>query len=55
MEGLNLLDLKYRAAGYFAADPSQLVRPNSCRDTASPHDRRFARRAAARRLSIMSG
>ena len=32
MEGLNLLDLKYRAAGYFAADPSQLVRPNNCRD-----------------------
>ena len=32
MEGLNLLDLKYRAAGYFAADPSQLVRPNDCRD-----------------------
>jgi hypothetical protein len=32
MEGLNLLDLKYRAAGYFAADPSQLVRPGGCRD-----------------------
>jgi len=32
MEGLNLLDLKYTAAGYFAADPSQLVRPNNCRD-----------------------
>jgi hypothetical protein len=32
MEGLNLLDLKYRAAGYFAADPSQLVRPRGCRD-----------------------
>ena len=32
IEGVNLLDLKYRAAGYFAADPSQLVRPNSCRD-----------------------
>jgi hypothetical protein len=32
LEGVNLLDLKYRAAGYFAADPSQLVRPNNCRD-----------------------
>ena len=32
IEGVNLLDLKYRAAGYFAADPSQLVRPNRCRD-----------------------
>ncbi|MES2119962.1 MAG: hypothetical protein V4513_05230 [Pseudomonadota bacterium] len=32
MEGLNLLDLKYRSAGYFAADPSQLVRPVGCRD-----------------------
>ncbi len=33
LEGINLLDLKYRSAGYFAADPSQLVRPNQCRDT----------------------
>lgn len=32
MEGMNLLDLKYRSAGYFAADPSQLVRPVGCRD-----------------------
>jgi hypothetical protein len=32
IEGVNLLDLKYRAAGYFAADPSQLVRPNNCQD-----------------------
>ncbi|HZC38517.1 MAG TPA: hypothetical protein VE221_07565, partial [Sphingomicrobium sp.] len=32
LEGVNLLDLKYRAAGYFAADPSQLVRPNTCHD-----------------------
>jgi hypothetical protein len=32
LEGVNLLDLKYRAAGYFAADPSQLVRPNHCVD-----------------------
>ena len=29
---MNLLDLRYRAAGYFAADPSQLVRPKGCRD-----------------------
>jgi hypothetical protein len=32
LEGVNLLDLKYRAAGYFAADPSQLVRPDRCID-----------------------
>jgi hypothetical protein len=32
MEGLNLLDLRYMRAGYYAADPSQLVRPNGCRD-----------------------
>jgi hypothetical protein len=32
LEGVNLLDLKYTAAGYFAADPSQLVRPNRCID-----------------------
>ena len=32
LEGVNLLDLKYTAAGYFAADPSQLVRPNNCID-----------------------
>jgi hypothetical protein len=32
LEGVNLLDLKYRSAGYFAADPSQLVRPDHCRD-----------------------
>jgi len=31
IEGLNLLDLKYRAAGKFAADPSQIVRPGWCR------------------------
>jgi len=30
MEGLNLLDLKYRAAGHFAADPSQRVRRRGC-------------------------
>ena len=32
LEGVNLLDLKYNRAGYFAADPSQLVRPNACHD-----------------------
>ena len=32
LEGVNLLDLKYRAAGYYAADPSQLVRPDRCVD-----------------------
>jgi hypothetical protein len=32
LEGINLLDLRYRAAGYFAADPSQLVRPDRCYD-----------------------
>ena len=32
IEGVNLLDLKYTKAGYFAADPSQLVRPNRCLD-----------------------
>lgn len=32
IEGVNLLDLKYTRAGYFAADPSQLVRPNHCLD-----------------------
>jgi hypothetical protein len=30
MEGLNLLDLRYTAAGHFAADPSQRVRRNGC-------------------------
>jgi hypothetical protein len=29
--GLNLLDLKYRQAGPFAADPSQITRPGWCR------------------------
>jgi hypothetical protein len=31
IEGLNLLDLRYRQAGKFAADPSQITRPGSCR------------------------
>lgn len=32
LEGVNLLGLKYRDAGAFAADPSQVVRPNGTRD-----------------------
>jgi hypothetical protein len=32
IEGMNLMDLQYTRAGYFAADPSQLVRPNHCHD-----------------------
>ena len=31
IEGLNLLDLKYREAGRFASDPSQITRPSGCR------------------------
>ena len=30
MEGLNLLDLRYSAAGHFASDPSQRVRRSGC-------------------------
>ncbi len=32
IEGVNLLNLRYRAAGYFSADPSQIIRPNNCPD-----------------------
>src|SRR5207248_6263030 len=32
LEGVNLLEIKYRAAGYFGADPSQQVRPNQCHE-----------------------
>jgi hypothetical protein len=32
LEGLNLLDLKYTRAGYYSSDPSEIVRPNDCRD-----------------------
>ena len=32
IEGVNLMDLKYTKAGYYAADPSQLVRPDRCVD-----------------------
>jgi hypothetical protein len=32
VEGANLLGLKYEAAGYFASDPSEIVRPNICPD-----------------------
>ena len=31
IEGANLLQVRYRAAGYFRADPSQMVRPSACR------------------------
>ena len=30
IEGANLLTLRYREAGVFSADPSQMVRPNRC-------------------------
>jgi hypothetical protein len=30
LEGINLLDLRYRVAGHFAADPSQRVRRQGC-------------------------
>jgi hypothetical protein len=32
LEGLNLLELKYSKPGYFASDPSELVRENYCND-----------------------
>ena len=32
MEGMNVLQLKYAKAGLYAADPSNLIRPNWCRD-----------------------
>ncbi|MEO7564091.1 MAG: hypothetical protein ABIR63_05490 [Sphingomicrobium sp.] len=32
MDGLNLLEIKYRAAGAFTFDPSEVVRPNRCPD-----------------------
>jgi len=32
VEGANLLELEYVEAGRFAADPSQIVRPNACPD-----------------------
>jgi hypothetical protein len=31
IEGMNLLDLRYPEAGRFAADPSQITRPEGCR------------------------
>ena len=33
IEGANLMSLRYRAAGLFAADPSQMVRASDCRVT----------------------
>ena len=32
VEGANLLGLKHTGAGFFASDPSQIVRPNDCPD-----------------------
>jgi hypothetical protein len=32
VEGANLLNLRYEAAGYYASDPSQIVRENGCHD-----------------------
>jgi hypothetical protein len=32
MEGLNLLELRHTGAGYFASDPSEIVRENWCHD-----------------------
>lgn len=31
MEGINLLDLKYRKAGIFGSDPSEMAEPDRCR------------------------
>ena len=31
-EGANMLEVKYRAPGYFVADPSGVVKPNGCPD-----------------------
>ena len=33
IEGANLLSVRYREAGHFAADPSQMVRPAECAST----------------------
>ncbi|WP_310469022.1 hypothetical protein [Sphingomonas sp.] len=38
IEGANLLGLRYRQAGAYAADPSQLVRANRCGPGHSPDD-----------------
>jgi hypothetical protein len=32
MEGVNLMELRYTEPGSFAYDPSEVVRPNFCRD-----------------------
>jgi hypothetical protein len=37
LEGMNLLDLKYTRAGYYSADPSEIVRPNNCSDGLHRH------------------
>jgi hypothetical protein len=31
-KALNVMDIRYRAPGYYAADPSQFVLPNGCND-----------------------
>ena len=35
MEGINLLDLKYKKAGIFGSDPSEMVGPDRCRERGS--------------------
>ena len=56
MEGVNLLDLKYRARRLFRGRPVAAGRGrNRCRDRASPHDRRVARALCRATISIMSG
>ena len=35
IEGANLMKLRYRQAGIFSADPSQIVRDSRCRATMS--------------------
>ena len=36
MEGFNLLDLRYTAAGWFSADPSQMAHPDICHGGFAP-------------------
>jgi hypothetical protein len=43
IEGTNLLTLRYRRPGIFAADPSQIVRPAGCRSRSWPVDRALKR------------
>ena len=56
IEGVNLLDLKYRAAGYFAADPSQMVRPERLpRSRCTGRSIDVARDVCRATISTMSG